>query len=368
MRQFCQIIVVLWLLATGVDAGAERPSLFGFAPAYPADSLSVFTPAGGSAYTLFERHVVMLLEVDGEGKVLKVSGEGEGQERFVGYVREHLLGLTLEPAEFEGEKVASVLPVVVAFEPKRRVPEFRFPVDMEREVTDRDRYFGVFGYNDIVLPKVTRFPSYFAEMDWADSMALYPFVVLKLAIDTAGGVTAIDTVVSTYPSRTMTTASASLWADFEPAVVRGKKVAAECFLVVSYYPQVSYPTKVWTAEAADTLGPHERWRVQSLADTVGLMAVPIPRRAPGNQINLRGDHWVGASDTISIWLTVDRFGQMGARRVYSRDASVGLAVRRLSGKIPFYPALDYGGVSESFGGLVYLSGGFSANVRIYYVW
>ncbi len=361
------LILILTLLTMIAAAGAaDRPVLYGFAPAYPADTLPTFTPPEAYPRPMRTREVVIELTVDKGGRVKEVTADDTTAAHLLEYVRPFLSGLSFVPAERAGKKIRSQLPIAVTFPVRSRTPDFRFPIDEDGHVTDREKYFAAIEANGVTLPRLVMFPPYFTEVHWSDTLRPYPFVLLKLSLDADGIPIAIDTVRSTQSGLTMTTASAALWAQYQPAVIDGKSHAADCFLLVSYFPAVIYPTARWRADRLDSASVLERMRVQVIADTVGLMAKPIARRQPGNALTLAEAG--GLVDTVSAVLAVDTAGHVSFRtqdRISPREWQV---LRRLSSRMPFYPARDYRGEARYYDGPVRVILDSSEKVRIEYVW
>ncbi len=365
-RTITLVFAVLLILSISAFGASERPSLLGFAPAYPADSLPAFT--GPNAYPRPGRtHAVeVLLEVSKKGKVTGMVAADSSDRYLVDYARAYLSELDFVPAERNGKKVDSKLPLWATFGTRRSRPEIAFAIDRGAQVTDRARYFEAVEANGIVLPALRNFPSYFEEVHSSDTLKPYPFVLLKLTLDPEGRPTAIDTVLSTQPGRAMTTASAALWADYAPATVDGKPVASDCYLLVSYFPQVVYPTRRWTPGRPDSIPAIERCRVALFADTVGLMAKPIPRRLPGSSLSLREARGIGG--TVSAVFAVDTSGAMRASAADVVSRSVWSVLRLMAKRMAFYPARDYQGRPRFYSGPVRLIFDGSEKVRIEYVW
>jgi len=364
MRLLMMTLALLALAAA--TSAADRPVLYGFAPAYPADTLPTFNPPEAYPRPMRTREVVIVLAVDKGGKVREVIAADSSAGHLLEYVQPFLTGLSFVPAERDGKKVRSQLPIVVTFPVRSRTPDIHFPIDEEGRVTDRGEYFAAVEANGVTLPRLVMFPPYFTEVHWSDTLRPYPFVLLKLSLDADGIPIAIDTVRSTQSGLTMTTASAALWAEYRPVTIDGEPRAADCFLLVSYFPAVIYPTARWRADRLDSASVLERMRVQLIADTVGLMVKPIARRQPGNALTLAEAG--GLVDTVSAVLAVDTAGHVSFRtqdRLPPREWQV---LRRLSSRMPFYPARDYRGEARYYDGPVRVILDSSEKVRIEYVW
>ena len=366
-RLIVSLLILLSAAASSAAAVDARPELFGFAPAYPPEEMPLFDPPGNLPWMTYAREIPMVLELDKKGRVDGVSTPVPADTFFVAYVREYLKQIRFEPATVDGKKAASRLPLWVGFSSRSKYPDFFFAIDGRLRVADRERYERCFSLNDIQLPKLEQFPAYFASVHWSDTLEVYQLVLLKLRLDTAGTPTGIDTVLATLREGAMATASAALWAGYTPAVVRGEAVASECYLLVSYFPQIIYPTTTWVPGRSDSLPVLERARVMLLADTVGLLSKPQPRQTPGNAIHVTAKVSLMA-DTIGAVLAVDTFGTASLQLVSKVSPSLRSTLRGIIEDYSFYPARDYAGEPVRFRGRVLLVTDGSARIRMKYVW
>ena len=361
------LLVLLFAVAPFVSAAAERPELFGFAPAIPPEELPLFDPPGNLPWMTYAREIPMVLDLDKKGRVTGVSTADPADTFFVAYVREYLRQIRFEPARVDGKKVSSRLPLWVGFSRRSKYPDFHFPIDGRLRVTDRERCERCYSLNEIRLPMLEQFPEYFASVHWSDTLEAYPLVLLKLRLDTAGTPTGIATVLATLREGAMTTASAALWAGYTPAVVRGEAVASECYLLVSYFPQIVYPPAAWVPGRPDSLPVLELARVRLLADTVGLLSKPLPRQTPGNAIHVTAKVSLMA-DTIGAVIAVDTAGKAALQLTSKVSPSLRSTLRGIIEDYSFYPARNYAGDPVRFRGRVLLITDGSARIRIKYVW
>ncbi len=344
-----------------------RHNYLGFAPAYPTGSSERFVPPSNPPYLTYERSFEIHLRLDKEGQVLDVPPACAADSLIARYVRDYLRNHDFEPAQFAGRRVDSRLPVRVTLRPGRKYPDFSFPVDSTGQIGDRQHYLDACRLNEVYPPQLETFPRYFGNIQPFDTVGLYPFVLLRLTLDTAGRPTSVNEVLSTFPAYTLTSKSAAIWADYKPARVGGEAVASDCFLLICYFPQINYPTEPWQREQLDSLIPLHRARVQLIPDTVALMQKPLPRKMPGNEFNV-GGHSIGVIDTISIHMVVDSSGETGFRRFSKTTQPQHRVVRQLVNQLSFYPALDYQGRPQYYSGLVRIAFAGSKKIRIDYVW
>ncbi len=368
MRRYCWILTgIIFLSALSFGYAGELPSYFGFVLPVPDNMPYRFTPPSNPPYTTYERQVTMIIAINNSGVPEQVQPADSQDTRFAQYVEPYLRSVHFTPAAMNGKKTNARLPVIITFQPARKYPAFVFPVDSLGEIKDRGLYFYAYDLNNINPPKLVMFPKYFCNRKAIDSSSIYPFVLLKLQLDKEGKPTDVQKVRSTLPSYTQTTKSASLWAEYQPATVNNQPVASTCFLLVSYFPQLDYPTTPWIAERINSLSPLEQARVQLIPDTVGLMQKPLPRKLPGDVyqvINRRMFY----HDTISAFIVVDSSEQVEIRRFSKLDKAHRQIIRDLKQQMLFYPAITYDGQPVSYGGLTNIIFISSGKIRIDYKW
>jgi len=347
---------------------AAGPSHFEFAPAYPsASGRPKLVMESNLPYYRIEQLVAVILDIDKEGRVTSVAAESSSDSAFAGYAQAWMKSIKFEPATFKGKEIPSHLPVILQFRPRVRLPDIHFPIDSVGAIIDADLYFKTFALNDIRVPQLEEFPRYFCDLKVTDSSIVFKYVLARVALDESGRVTDVEKVSSNYPAFTRQVMSAILWARFSPAVVQGSPVPAECFVLVSFFPQINYPTRVWQRSDLDSLGPLSRFRIRLLPDTVGLMSKPLPAKMPGDEFTLAGKH-AFYRDTVSVALSVDTTGRISLRRFTKGGEAMQQAVYKLGARLRFFPALDYQGHPHRFSGLVSFIFQGSPKIRIVYHW
>lgn len=361
-----KILLVLALTACVGMKTAARPSYFELALAYP-HGLPELVTESNLPYFRTERLANVILDIDAEGRVTSARAESSSDSAFAAYAQAWMKSIRFEPATFMGKKVPSRLPVVLQFRPRVRLPDLYFPVDSAGVIADADLYFGAFDLNDIRFPQLEEFPRYFCDLKSQDSSVIFKYVLVKVGLDESGRVTEVEEVSSTYPAFSRQAMSAVLWADFSPAVVQGSPVPGECFVLISFFPQISYPTRPWQRSHLDSLGRSARFRVRLLPDTIGLMSKPLLTRMNSDKFTLAGRH-VAFRDTVSVALLVDTTGRVSVRRCTGAGKELQQAARELSARLKFFPALDYQGRAHRFSGLMSFIFQASPEIRIVYHW
>jgi len=365
LKIICALLVLAASASISADSDAS-PSLFGLSLAYPQQVPELIT-VSNLPYFRFERLVPLILNIDKKGQVTTVASEDSIDMAFAEYTEAWIKSIRFEPAVFNGEKTESRLPVMLQFRPQVKVPEIHFPLDSIRVVVDADLYFKAFGLNDIHLPQLDKFPSYFCDLKQSDSSVIYKYILIRVGLDELGRVTNVELVCSSFPAFNMHIMSAVLWADFAPATVHGTPVPSECFVLVSFFPRINYPTGVWHRSKLDSVSLLERFRVRLLPDTVSMMAKPVPILVQGNEITLTGKYLL-IRDTVSACLYIDTNGTATLRRFGKVDKKMRATVRGVTARLRFFPAYDYQGRPHPFPGLVSLVFQGSSKIRILYHW
>lgn len=161
--------------------------------------------------------------------------------------------------------------------------------------------------------------------------------------------------------------NATAWATYQPAKMGGKPLASTNFLLVTFYPTISYPTKPLVAAKPDTSTWHRKYLLQMLPDTLGVMTEPVPR-AP-TSTNLLATVPPGqARRTFVIPCGVDSAGFLHLKAPYADSSGIPRLCAEIAKLVRLYPALDYRGGPKPFEGYVEITTLNQTNVRIRYLW
>jgi len=350
-----------------VNADSERPGLYGFSPAYPVEIPEIFSSDVNPPYLTDEAQFILLLDIDKKGDITKTTQINENESRVGEYVKFYLNECIFKPAQFNNNPVSSLLPIKILINPRIESPDIEFPVDTKLKIKDPEFYSLTLQYNDIRLPSVKYFPKYFCNIDWDDSLDIYPFILLQLDLDDQGEVENVNEILSTYSNYTMTLMSASLWSEFIPAKVRDSNISCSSYLLISLFPQLYYPTRKYYEDRSDTLSIHEKNRIRFIPDSISIMQKPMPRIVNGENILVPGiPGWI--SDTLSLFVTVDTSGKAQINRSGKTNAETYRIMREVFSQLKFYPAIGFEGNPVEYSGLIQLIIKGSEKVRISYLW
>jgi hypothetical protein len=353
-------------LVAGSVAGGDN-GYKGFSPAYPS---SPGTPRTEIRMPFLQAEKAVNLEVSlsESGQISEIRFKDDVDSLFEKYLSSILNQLTFEPALIDNNNTTSKLPLKMIINPRFRRTEIVFPVNSAREVEDRIFYSEALELNGFELPRIKMFPKYTCDIGIKDSFDLLPFTLEKLTLDSAGQVVDFRNVTTTLPSYTSQIQSASLWSEIMPLRIKGKPAPADCFLLVSFLPQLHYPTKKFLGALDDSTHWTERWRVQLLADTVGLMLPPFPKEFGGNRLALRSSSERFLRGEISATIHIDSLGNARVGFTDSKKADYHKAILSSLREIKFYPAMDYQGRPQKFVGRALFEFKHAPTVRVKYFW
>jgi len=362
-------IFLFWGLNVAGQAksnSADRHVMYGFEVPYPK-KLSNKLPTGRLPFLAADRLVPVTLEINAKGRVSAVQSDEPADSLFVGYYRDKLRQIEFEPARVEGKNSPILMPLTLHFQPNRKLPDLYLPVDSNGTISDRGLYMSTLELNGVSLPSVISFPSYFCDLEWNDSLAVLPYVLLGLKLDEGGELIDIEIESTNYQAFALQLMSASLSAQFSPLYVNGQARGSSCFLLVSFFPQLTYPTEVWKGSSSADYSILRRHQIRLYPDTVGFLTKPLPRFFPPNDVTVSGRH-SGHSDTVLAAVMISAEGDFRTIRYGKVSPSVRQGIQMLSKVIKFFPAMDYAGQPQDFHGVVRLIFSASAKIRIEYLW
>ncbi len=349
-----------------------RPEHFGVQLPYPRE-IPTFEPDPGALDTKMERTVAFTLTVTAGGRVAEVEIDRPADSLYRSRYVDYLESLRFEPGLKDSVRVAMQLPLLMQVGAPGDSPTLFFPVQRNRAVMETGLYLRALSLNGVEPAAILSFPPYHGAVTIADTALLYPYIILRLELDETGAVTAIDPVFSSAPGINDQLRSAANWATYAPMKINGRAVASTNYLVVSFFPGISYPTCCLEAGRTDSLPILDRARMQLVPDTFGLMNKPIPIAAwTGIQAATHADFLDGRFYAARV--SIDTLGKafLVDSSPYSRDSTdykkaKGTCQRAIE-KIRFYPAVDYQGRPCVYTGLTYLTYESGTNVRIWYDW
>jgi hypothetical protein len=305
--------------------------------------------------------------VDTKGRVTEASTGNRLDSLYEEHFQPFFRSIRFEPGKLEGKKITQTIPAQVFIRHDRKRPEMWFPVDSAGEVSNAFMYAYTLSLNGIQLPEIKSFPSYFCDLGNDTSLVRYPFLLARLELDKTGTPTLIEEVLSTYPAFSRQTLSAINYGEYSPIQSGRNPSAATQFLLVSFFPQMNYPTEPIDSSGGDSISMPDRLRVRLLPDTVHLLSPPVPRNFAEGSFAVTGAA-TKLGRAIYSTVGIDSSGFVTPHRVYNVPNSIRRIVTYVLKQLRFYPALTFQGEAVSFRGIVRLDFRGDPFVRITCFW
>ena len=343
-----------------------RPSHYGISLPYPVSGRP-FVSDTSVVPSVAERLVPLALLIDSSGRVVGIEARSPADQPYAAYYADFLEQFRFEPGLRDGQISDMTLLVELQVGAPGSEPIVRFPVDPNRAVLRSDQYWRAFAELGIEVPALVSFPSYDYRLRDSNRWRRYPFKVYRVELDSAGAVLSSEPVRATNPYYGRQIKSAIHWGEYSPLRIDGQAYRASCFLIVSLYPMVDYPSEPLFPDSSAILSSWDRARVQLVPDTLGLLLPPVPKREWSGEI-LDSFHQGLTPELVSNRLVIDSSGQgrLGAISTDFHRARRVLLER--SHNILFLPATRLDGSTEPFVDIVYLRYLDESNVRIWFNW
>jgi hypothetical protein len=216
-------------------------------------------------------------------------------------------------------------------------------------------------------PELKRFPWFHATFPEHDSLNILPYALIGLKVGVRGEIRERSLVSSNFENYARQVLNATTWGKYRPAKWNDRAISSTGFLLISFFPTLSYPTVPYPAKKPDSLSYHSRLMVRFLADTAGLITVPIPREAAPGNFHIPAPPEFQAK-TLTIRCFIDSCGISRMTNGSSESQAAKLFLKSLSSQIRFYPAMDVAGHCRSFNGIAKVTIDTEAIVRIEYLW
>ncbi len=357
-------LTIWWWFAD--SAFAARPAYYGLAPAYPkSEELPLYDST--FPFIMKEQSILLQLEIDQTGLFKKALPDSSTDTVISKYVLSSLRKVSFEPATKSGKPVLSVLPVRATVQPRFRNTVVEWPVNVNFEITNRHLYFLALKLLGTELPKIKKFPPYFCNLKLTDSLKHLPFALLSVNLNETGEFNSSEIVETNLPAYVRQIQSAALWAEFSPLMLDNKAVPSAGFLLVSFFPQLQYPTTHLEIKGDSIYPWYERWRVQFLPDTAGLMMPAMPTHQEVGNLTIKGKNRRLYGEFIAN-LLVDTLGNVRTGSIDINNPPLQQALNLALKDVKFFPATAYNGELKSFQGKATVSFDGTSNIQIEYLW
>ena len=342
-----------------------RPSHYGFSLPYP---ISARPWTGDTAQASgIERLIPVLLTVSQKGRVTAVRTESARDSSDVAFYAPYLSTFRFEPG-FR-DSVRSEMPLRILMQVGRPGPKpiLRFPVGANRDIAENEIYWAALKTLGVDKAQITMFPSYYYELNQDSAWRRYDYKIFRAELDSLGEVTAIAAVKASSPQFTDQLRSAILWGKYLPLRIDGRAVESSNFLVVSFLPNVTYPTPVWSGNAVETMPLWDRFRVRLLPDTLGEMMPPVLKQDWSGRIEDTTSK-LAVPELVTARLAVDSLGIGMVSAISSKSWKLHGVLNLRAHNRRFFAALDFGGFPRPWQGLTYLRFVSADSIRVWFDW
>ena len=355
------IFIISCLLLTQSVFGSDES--YSFIPPVPQNRPE-FHSLVRKPFIEYYTHKLILLDIDKNGTVKSIRPKEQADSLYAEFVSEYLKSFTYSPALKNGKNVKSVLPVVAHFSKKIATPDIDFPLTVDASNANLLKLS--YELNQITLPGIVTFPPYFTEINPTDS-SLYKFQLYSLEIDKSGKLLAIDKILSSNPSFDQQIESAMLYASFTSYKEKSKGKKTSCFLKISYFPTIQYPTLPYDSNNIDTLSKLKQRRLEILPKSTKLLSEPLPKTIPDHLYPITHIQYA-VHGTVEAYVHIDTSGNISLMRTDAKVKDEKESVRRICKNLRLYPALDIEGNPVDFYGYLRFERFEQNNIRISYLW
>ncbi|MEW6051419.1 MAG: hypothetical protein AB1644_10210 [Candidatus Zixiibacteriota bacterium] len=346
-------------------AAASRVDYRGCILAYPINQEVYFARKPAQPPTI-ERILPAILPVDSSGCVFPPIARDSADSALVATFNDYFRQLDFAPGLVSGIQKAQNLSIGIRVQPRVPFPIVLYPVDSTGQVAHPDLYLETLRQNGFDPPSLISFPWFHADLKPWDTSAVYRYVLLRVSLDSLGHPEEIETVRSTYPAFTQQIASAANYARYDPARVDGTPVRSDCLVLISFFPELSYPSQTWSADAPDTIPLLRRLLVRTVVDTNVLLSLPIPRLASTDELSV-GGRIVPAMDSMSVRFEIDTLGRATFRQIQPYTGKLLEFAQALARQLRFYPAQKFDGSPIKYSGLARIRPSGVKTIRIDYL-
>lgn len=314
-----------------------------------------------------DEYIRLQLRIDKKGTVTNLTLNDVVSDARLGEYTTFFRRFRFHPGNRDGVDIAQLLPVTLYLFTDHRPPILTVPITADGRVDDPGLYWQALELNGVTLPQLRKFPSYHSTLLGADTFIQLRYVLVAVDLNRWGVPSRISLARTNYPTFAGQILNAVNWGEYDPGRTDTKAVASSCFLLVTFFPAMQYPSRPFRVEAGDTVLDIERLAVRLLPDTLGYLSGPIPRLAT--------DWTYPLSATPGAWRHhgIFRYKIDDQGNAYLVSGGNGSAAAwqfgtSLSTTMRFYPATDKRGNPVSFEGVVKVTPKGKSNVRVEFLW
>lgn len=359
-------IALVMAVAAGHRSAQARPIDYkGLSLAYPINQ-PIVSPRFLVDTLVSEQVIPALISIDSTGCVLEVVPRRAADSAYITPYQDLFRRTDFAPGMIDGKPVPQTLPVRLRLQPRVPFPIVLFPRDSTGELGQPELYEEALKRSGYEPPEVEQFPWFHCDLKASDTSAIYRQVLIRIALDSLGGVTDLEILRSTFDAFASQVASAANYATFRPARRLGQPVAAITYLLISFFSELSYPSPVWR-DRDSASAPYLRYEsVRLVPDSQALLSLPIPWLSSQGEFGVNGP--VPPVDSLSIRFDIDTLGRAKFQRIYPQTGKTIEFAHVLNRQLRFYPALRFDGSPVPYSVLANITVLTPKTIRIRYSW
>lgn len=346
-----KITVLFFLICCGTIFASEKQIPQTYNVQLPAlKEAKLERPEKTPPFNNYIRDVLVQLSINKKGKVKEFHPVKKSDSLFVSYYETNIEKLKFEPAKINGKKSDIKIVIRLRFRPKGPIPDVMVPIDSLYNIDDK-LYSESFKANNYMLPMIKSFPSYFTDVEFKDSLTSYDYMLMQADIDKSGKLLSSKILYTTLPNFNWQLQSAVQWSEFSPMIIKDASIESKIYFLISFFPQLSYPTKNWTIDLGSDQNLFKRIQIRNLIDTLGLLSPPVPAFYPPEKLTASTLVKAYYDSTICL-VNVDQSGKLRIKNIGTTKKNIRSILLKLSKNMRMFPALDFDNNPVEYEGLV----------------
>ena len=359
--------VVLMAVPAGADenhATDIRP-YFGLAAPYPVDVPEIDLDRETSG-KLRNRSLLITLDIDKDGTVIDVAHPPDSAA-YVDPIESSLRSIRF--AYLDGIAIGEpiTVPVHLTYSgnaSKGKSISLRFPVSPDL-TSDTLMLKLFFSYNDIVPPRLVSLPEIFYRVSPGQDAPDYLTITARVELDAAGNLVDVGFPLPGYDNMTHSLQTALIHAEFEPAAVKGEKIAADFFVTIRVFGNMAFPREAFAP--IDSTGESnltEQYFLTCYYNTADIRMFPLPRNYGRGYLRSKQLSDTHPGDAI-VRIRIDSLGIVRGTSVLRAAPGSEENARQVARLIQWYPAIDESGRRVDFAGDVRIR--FNGSTKIVFI-
>lgn len=281
-----------------------------------------------------------------------------------------LQGMDFEPARYEGDSIAYILPAVLEIKKRNGQPRINleFPYNPHLKAKNKKLIIKTLRRNGYAPAVMEYLPGYFCTPPVSLAPGEVPYAVYKITLDSTGFIENVETVASNAPGCAGMMSSVMLYGVFLPAERNHRPVPSDTYVTVRNFPNLGKSLKEWPPLYPGQPDYFLNYlRVEALPYLDSGVVYPIPMNlSAGGVVTVDTLKFI---DTLETDLFVNTRGRAIITDAPTRLNSERLnALREIVARIEFLPYQTIAGGAALFRGKARLMSYYSKKIRIHLDW